>query len=515
MTGQLARRPRARGRLRRSPLGKWEIIGEIAQIVAPYVADGLSSFFEAAACDIVGAQESFFRDIGALALAHRAAQSRAVAGCYAGPRPSLVPRDPPLTFDGGLCPGTNYRFSGTQLHSNGTTASLSMTAHGPIQSFRVEETAFGREAYYLRGFTSDGSPRVVEGPSAPAGATISGLTPNVSPFPQALSGVDNCGALPPNSPGYPGGSEPRPVPVPGVPFTAPRIVVVPHVVGGVTVNFGFSVGSVSLGVTGNASFDFGGIDVNVSPDLAIDIGDDGSPGGGFGEEPIDIPDFPEIPDYSGDFEGLGDALDSIGNKQDALDNALDSVGQGVGELVDRVQEVKDLMSIDFDDTLQWVSCRGVEDAVGYEGIGLRGLESALKALLALVNLGSNEYCEILPPPPLAGTVTLSEFFPAQEIDNFFDVTPESGTKAISLEIELSRPSYSVRRGSNGGDGDLQGRYGVVSFLEEIAPGDWQTVTEPVNQYYSVGLYRVPKTGNSVRIRVSVSAGSACTYRELV
>jgi len=72
----------------------------------------------------------------------------------------------------------------------------------------------------------------------------------------------------------------------------------------------------------------------------------------------------------------------------------------------------------------------------------------------------------------------------------------------------------VRRGSSGGEGDLQGRYGVVSFLEEVVSGDWQTMTEPVNQYYSVGLYRVPKTGNPVRIRVSVSAGSACTYREL-
>jgi hypothetical protein len=278
---------------------------------------------------------------------------------------------------------------------------------------------------------------------------------------------------------------------------------------------GFFHGSANIDVNGNVNLNFGGIDVNISPDLGFDFGDDGTSGEGFGSAPPEFPDIPEPPDYSGDFEGLGDALDSIGNKQDVIGNALDSVGQGVGVAIDRIQEVKDLLAIDFDDTMQWISCRGIEDTVGYEGVGLRGLESAIKALLALVNLGAGEYCEILPSPPLIGTVTRSEFFPAQEIDNFFDVGIEPGTKAISLDIGLSRPSYSVRRGSVGEDGDLQGRYGVVSFLEEVVSGDWQTMTEPVNQYYSVGLYRVPRTGNPVRIRISVSAGSSCTYRELV
>jgi hypothetical protein len=305
------------------------------------------------------------------------------------------------------------------------------------------------------------------------------------------------------------------VPVPGVPITPPRIVVVPHDVGGVTVNFGFAVGSVSLGVTGNANFNFGGIDVNVSPDLGIDIGDDGSPGGGFGEEPIDFPDFPEIPDYSGDFEGLGDALDSIGNKQDVLGDSLDSVGLGVGVAIDRIAEVKALLDIDFDDSLTWLSCRGEEFLTPYAGNGLRGLEAIMRALSVSSNQGVAEYCELLPPSPLEGDVVLTEFIESVEIDNFFDRDVDSQTKAVSLEVELARNPYAVRRGSSGGNDDKQGRFAVVCFLEEVSAGDWQGISEPINQYYSVGLYRVPKTDNPVRIRVSVSAGSSCTYRELV
>jgi len=332
----------------------------------------------------------------------------------------------------------------------------------------------------------------------------------------ALEGPNDCGNINDGAPPlYPPGQELPPAPSPGQEVYPPGITTIAFNFNGTLAPVGFFHGSANIDINGNVNLNFGGIDVNISPDFGFDFGDDGTQGEQFGSDPPEFPEFPDIPDYSGDFDGIGDALDSIGNKQDVLGDALDSVGQGVGTLVDRVQEVKDLLSIDFDDTMQWVSCRGIEDSVGYGGTGLRGLESALKALLALVNLGSGEYCEILPPSPLSGAVISSEFFPSQEIDNFFDVDIDSEAKAVSLEISLARPSYSVRRGSDGGDGDLQGRYGVVSFLEEVVPGDWQTMMEPINQYYSVGLYRVPKTGNPARIRVSVSAGSSCIYRELV
>jgi len=479
------------------------------------VREGFQSFANSAICDIVGAQEAFFRAAGASALAHRAAISRRAAGCYTGTPPPLSVSDEPLPFSGGQCSGARYRVTLRAKIVGLPEVVRGPTVFGPIESIQIESLSVGtnRRGVVIRGRTSSGDPSV--------NTVHSGLDDQeyeymvIDSIERTDSGVDDCGDLPGYGPQYPPPVEPKPAPSPGQEVFPPGHLNVPVDFGGINVDVGFFYGGARIDATGNVNLNFGGIDVNISPDFGFDFGDDGASGEGFGSEPPEFPEFPDIPDYSGDFEGLGDALDSIGNKQDALDNALDSVGQGIGVLVDRVQEVKDLLSIDFDDTLQWVSCRGIEDAVGYEGIGLRGLESALKALLALVNLGSNEYCEILPSPPLVGTVTRSEFFPAQEVDNFFDVTPEPGTKAISLEIELSRPSYSVRRGSSGGEGDLQGRYGVVSFLEEVVSGDWQTMTEPVNQYYSVGLYRVPKTGNPVRIRVSVSAGSACTYRELV
>jgi hypothetical protein len=276
---------------------------------------------------------------------------------------------------------------------------------------------------------------------------------------------------------------------------------------------GFAYGSATINVNGNVNLNFGGLDVNISPDLGIDIGDDGNPGGGFGEEPLEFPEFPEIPDYSGDFEGIGDALDTLANNQDVLGDAVDSIGQGVGVAIDRIQELKTLLDIDFDDTLRWVGCRGIEDTVGYEGKGLRGLESALRALLALVNLGSNEYCELL-PIPLEGDVILTEFIPSDEVDNFVDLDLPPESRIVVVDVVLAKQHYATRRGSSGGNSDRQGRFAVVSFLEELVPGDWVVVGGSVNQYYSLGAYLVPATSNPVRIRVSIGAGQTAVVRSM-
>lgn len=479
------------------------------------IREGLNSFANAAICDIVGAQEAFFRAAGASALAHRASVSRAAAGCYTGNPPSLVPEYEEPPFVGGQCGVLYDAYFGIQ-HTSGpedgyTNSFWRLRIGGPVTGW--EETQF-RPGLNIITIYSGGSgvPFVQTGTYSAANYS----NPRLLELRRIDGLPDSCGNV--NDPApivYPPGQELPPAPSPGQEVYPPGITTVDFNFNGTFAPVGFFHGSANIDLNGNVNLNFGGIDVNISPDLGFDFGDDGSQGESFGSDPPEFPEFPDIPDYSGDFEGLGDALDSIGNKQDVLGDSLDSVGQGVGVIIDRVQEVKDLLAIDFDDTMQWVSCRGIEDSMGYEGTGLRGLESALKALLALVNLGSGEYCEILPSAPLAGTVIRSEFFPAREIDNFFDVDIDSEAKAVSLEISLARPSYSVRRGSDGSEGDLQGRYGVVSFLEEVVSGDWQTMTEPVNQYYSVGLYRVPKTGNPARIRVSVSAGSTCTYRELV
>lgn len=514
MSGQLAARPRARGRLRRSPLGKWEIIGEIAQIAAPYVLDGLSSFMEAAACDIVGAQEAFFRSIGAEALAHRAAVSRAVAGCYTGELPSLVPNPEAPPFVGGQCPGTRYQVNFIAGSAQAGYPTSNVFGFGPFGGFELRPDP-ARPGW-----------RQLKAILAPfVGAAFDILIQNFSPFETGVSwqildvvvlnGPNNCGNINDGAPPlYPPGQELPPAPAPGQEVYPPGITTIDFDFNGVLAPVGFFHGSANIDINGNVNLNFGGIDVNISPDLGIDIGDDGSPGGGFGEEPVDFPDFPEIPDYSGDFEGLGDALDSIGNKQDVLGDSLDSVGQGVGVAIDRIQEIKDLLDIDFDDTLRWVSCRGIEDTDGYEGKGLRGLESALKALIALVNLGSNEYCGLLPSAPV-GELDSTEFIPSAEIDNWVDVDVASEIRFVSIEVQLTKPGYSVRRGSQGYNEDLQGRFAVVSFLEEFQPGEWIAVGGSVSQYYSLGGYIVPKTENAVRIRVSLGAGSSAVVRRFV
>jgi hypothetical protein len=331
-----------------------------------------------------------------------------------------------------------------------------------------------------------------------------------------LSGPDDCGNINDDAPPlYPPGQELPPAPVPGQEVYPPGITTIDFDFNGTFAPVGFFHGSANIDVNGNVNLNFGGIDVNISPDLGFDFGDDGTPGEQFGSDPPEFPEIPEIPDYSGDFEGLGDALDSIGNKQDVLGDSLDSVGLGVGVAIDRVAEVKALLDIDFDDSLTWLSCRGEETLTPYVGNGLRGLEAVVRALAVSSNQGATEYCELLPPPPLEGDVVLTEFIESVEIDNFFDRDVDSQTKAVSLDVELARNPYAVRRGSSGGNDDQQGRFAVVCFLEEVSAGDWQGISEPINQYYSVGLYRVPKTDNPVRIRVSVSAGSSCTYRELI
>jgi hypothetical protein len=326
---------------------------------------------------------------------------------------------------------------------------------------------------------------------------------------------DTCGSLPPGPAIYPPGQELPPAPAPGQEVYPPGVTTVDFNFNGTFSPVGFFHGSANIDVNGNVNLNFGGIDVNISPDLGFDFGDDGTSGEGFGSAPPEFPDIPEPPDYSGDFQGLGDALDSIGNKQDVLGDSLESVGLGVGVAIDRIEEIKALLDIDFDDSLTWLSCRGEEALTPYAGNGLRGLEAVIRALSVSSNQGVAEYCELLPPPPLEGDVVITEFIESVEIDNFFDRDVDSQTKAVSLDVELARNPYAVRRGSSGGNDDRQGRFAVVCFLEEVSAGDWQGISEPINQYYSVGLYRVPKTDNPVRIRVSVSAGSSCTYRELV
>lgn len=479
------------------------------------VREGFQSFANAAICDIVGAQEAFFRAAGAGALAHRASVSRARAGCYAGSNPPLVPEYEPPPFVGGQC-NIFYRMHSLAALSQGgfheftTQNGSAPLLAGPIRSFRYY---VGGGQWRFEAVHND--PEQVTDTSIGVPASLYTSIELVQIVP--VGGVpDDCGNV--NDPApviYPPGQELPPAPSPGQEVYPPGITTIDFDFNGTFSPVGFFHGSANIDVNGNVNLNFGGIDVNISPDLGFDFGDDGTSGEGFGSDPPEFPDIPEPVDYSGDFEGLGDALDSIGNKQDVLGDSLDSVGLGVGSAIDRIAEVKALLDIDFDDSLTWLSCRGEEALTPYAGNGLRGLEAIVRALAVSSNQGVSEYCELLPPSPLEGDVVLTEFIESVEIDNFFDRDVDSQTKAVSLDVELARNPYSVRRGSSGENDDLQGRFAVVCFLEEVSAGSWQGISEPINQYYSVGLYRVPKTDNPVRVRVSVSAGSSCTYRELI
>jgi hypothetical protein len=492
-----------------------QLVGEAVELLAPHIVAGFESFAEAAACDIVGAQESFFRAAGANALAHRAAASRRAAGCYSGSPPPLNVSDEQLPFRGGQCEGARYRVSLTHKLQGEAEKNSLRSVFGPIDSIDLEllNTGNNREGVIIRARDLHGNINIVQVDSGGDNQRYDYLEINF--IVRSDGGVDNCGDLPGFGPQYPPPVEPRPTPTAGSPVFPGGSLNVPVDFGGVTVPVGFIYSPAIINANGNVNLNFGGVDVNISPDLGVDFADDGSPGGEFGSDPSEFPGFPEIPDYSGDLGALGDAVAAVGAGQSALSDSVQSVSEGVGVTIDRIQEVKELLAVDFDDTLQWISCREEEEFEPYQGVGLRGIESALRAALTLMNRGAGEYCELLPQEPLAGDVIRTLSLSAQEIDNFFDVDIGVDARAISLEIDLVRNSYSVRRGTSGGNGNLQGRYGVVTFLEEVSVGNWHSCSESVSQYYSLGLYRVPKNGNAVRIRVSVSAGSSCIYKEIM
>lgn len=493
-------RDRVRGHLRRLPGNPLGFALDVQDGISEHLKKGFESFAVASICDIVGAQEAFFRSIGASALAHRASISRISAGCALAPPSGLVPEFEPPPFPGGQCPGTRYLVDFISGSNQSGFAQSNAVGFGPFGGFalRPDPARPGWNQLWALMAPSIGEPAQIllqnfRTTDTGVSWTILGVS--------VLNGPNDCGNI--NDPApviYPPPNSLPPAPSPGQEIIPPGITTFDLDVNGTVVPVGLAYGSATINLNGNVNLNFGGIDVNISPDLGVDFGDGGDSNpdvDGFGGEPEP---FPDIPDY-------GPRIDALGTEIENLQTSIESISEDVSVLETAIEVVRQLVNTEIDGIVEYVPCNGQVQTVPYSARGLAGLELLMRVTIDVITLLSAQYCPILPKDSCLGAFISSINIPSSEIDFFQDFAIPGGAKTVILSVDSPRSAYAVRRGSSGDNEDSQKRFAVVCFVAELTDGPLVGISEPSNQYYSVGAYPVPTCDAPVLIRVSLGANT--------
>lgn len=436
-----------------------------------WAAEAVESFVNASVCDLVGAQEAFFRSVGASALAHRAAISRLVGGCYVGDPPDLVVGQEPPPFEGGQCPGTLYNVQFSIRFAQGSPPEIATVGtYGPVEfaGVRVSPTDPTRQQVVALGHTLSGAPETRLAFQTAPGGTV---TLTASPVVTAVSGPDNCGSLPSGPVEYPPGVELPPVPVPGEPITPPGVTEPVFPLPNVLVPVVLAYGSAKIDVNGTVNVDVGGFNVSIYPDLSFEIGDRGI-----------------------------DDVDNPGHEfEDEVSDQVRTVGDGVRAVEDGNERIEDAVGANIQGAVSGVGCDGNEVTVGYSGTGLLGVQSQVESAVEVIASLLNGLCPVGGQDPVYELLPLGSFGPVSR-RLFFDVDLPDGAEYVFVDATTTFPAYAVAADGNDDQDSVQSRFAQVSFLWNLE-GEFFSLPAS-QQFYSNGAFVVPlglPSGSKIRI----------------
>ena len=448
--------------------------------VPEWYFQGLEGFLTSSLCDLVGAQESFFRSTGADALANRASASRAAGGCYVNPPSSLVPSLPPLEFSGGQCPVV-YRVRYSYDFANNGPFTGSTNLQGPILG-SVFNAATGNgsepDGFGRGGVRYNNPEQIIWLTAGQLSNYLTGF--NITSVERVDGQVDNCGSLPTSPPEYPPGVDVPPAPAPGDELMPPGVIEVPVPGGGLTIPIGFAYGSVNIDANGVINFDLGGINVSLNPDFNVSIGD-----------PPPSGQSPSDQEYQ---DGVRDALDSI---QDRLISLETDVGRLQDEFIDPL-----------DGSISGGLCDGSDITLDYSGTGFVGLANQINVLSIVTSALFQQFCQLLGDDEVLELLPLGSFGGLDE-RRFFDVDLPADARIVYLDATTTTSPFAYASPGNDDQGAVQARFAQVSFLAR--EGDEHYALPAENQYYSRGTYIVPWQRAKIdKVRVCLYSRSRVT-----
>lgn len=437
-----------------------EVVRSPSSPVPDWIYKGVESFLTAGLCDLVGYQESFFRSLGADSLAHRAAMSRAAGGCYISPPNALSPSQPPRDFDGGQCTTGRYRGRyAAKFRDQAEVTAVWGNFVGPIVAVGIDRAAPNTNGRGYIEFGPSGRNYFVGGGSSPYLEYFK-IIEVVRINSSGAIIADDCGSLPLPPVEYPDGIELPPPPLPGQELRPPEIVTVTVPVGDTNIDYGISVGPVTIDLDGRLSFDFGGIDISINPDFSVNIGDP-------------IPSDP--------------SLDEI-EYRDRVESALDAIRDRLIALESDVSQVKDEFSRPLDGAISGGLCDGTDVTLDYSGGGFVGLANQVNVLSVVMSFLFQQFCSLLEGDEVLELVPLGSFG-GQDNRRFFDIALPSDARVVYLDATTTTGAFAIAASGNDDTESVQARFAQVSFL--VTEGTKRYALPAENQYYSRGVYLVP------------------------